>query len=520
VDQLTPKQWLVRLYSQIMLRNRRTEKFDDYYMGEFDMPWLPSQVEDEFKRTLKLTRANYMGLVIDSMVERMDLIGFRRGEGDCAMGDDELWSLWSANDMQTKHDQGLLEAAIHGAFYYLVTPNPKRPDRPKIFIEHPTQAIVEFEPGTDRRERAAGLKVWIDEWTGYVYATLYLPDAIYKFMAKDPAAVANTPTIGEAVNLPGERELSASMASWEERHVTGEEWPAPNDMGVVPLIESPNNPRLLTGGISELYDLTDSQDRIVKTIADRMLTQDYGAFPQKYASGWPSEDQTGTTNDPIEIGRKRIVTTDVIETKFGQWDSAPLSPYIEAIRQDVTDIASRSRTPPHYFRLDATGNGAALKASEGGLVSKVGQRIKGHSSPAVEAIRLAAIVAGLDVDEGTVIETMWKNPEFRTQAETTDSLIKMRQAADLPRRVVWELWGATPSDIERWEHLLEEERREAAELDPAAMLADQYRANADAQIQAPDARSNSQKKNGDPIPGGGKPEADEQKIITPNGMTK
>jgi hypothetical protein len=111
---------------------------------------------------------------------------------------------------------------------------------------------------------------------------------------------------------------------------------------VVPLVELPNNPRLLTGGVSEIADVIDVQDRINKTLADRLITQDFGAFPQKWATGYPDEDDAGNPTDPIDIGRDRIVTTDVAETKFGQWDSAPLDPYS---RRSVRTSRTSPRAP-------------------------------------------------------------------------------------------------------------------------------------------------------------------------------
>ena len=110
MDDTQARWWTARLYSQLMLRNRRTEKFERYYSGDFDTPWLPAEAQDDFKRIVHMTRSNYMALVIEAMVERMNLIGFRR-EG--AEGDDkDLWAIWKANRISTQHNKGLLEAAI------------------------------------------------------------------------------------------------------------------------------------------------------------------------------------------------------------------------------------------------------------------------------------------------------------------------------------------------------------------------------------------------------------------------
>lgn len=523
-DALTPTWWVQRLYAQLMLRNKRTKRFARYYRGDFDLPWLPIEAEEDFKRVLRMTRSNYMGLVIDAMVERMNLTGFRLDSTTDGMADKDLWNIWTYNNLDSVHDQGLLEAAIHGCFYYLVAPNKKDTKNPLVFVEHPSQAIVEFEPGTNRRERAAGLKAWVDDWTGLVNATLYLPDYIFKFQAKDPQIASQffgseQPTAQELFNL---------TQQWERRIVPGEEWPARNPLKEVPLVESPNNPRLLTGGISEIADLTDVQDRICKTLADRMMTQDYGAFPQRWASAWPKEDESGTENQPVHVGRTRFLTTDVAETKFGQFDAAPLDPYSAAKREDVVDIASRSRTPAHYLIAGMTNvNGETLKASESGLTSKCNQRMSGHSDPAQDTARLMMKAAGKPIPDDVRVETMWANPEVRTRGETTDAVVKERQGLELPLIAAWERTGATPTEIKRWMELREQEKKEAMENDPAMLLAEQYRtAGGPGAVKnvpgAPNgvAPSKTTQKNGNPAPGAGRPASDPQKVAKPNGVTR
>jgi hypothetical protein len=73
-------------------------------------------------------------------------------------------ALWQANNLDSDSDKGILEALIHGTAYTLVQPNGT--DTPDIWIEHPSQTIVAYEAGTNRRKKAAGLKLWVDDWTG------------------------------------------------------------------------------------------------------------------------------------------------------------------------------------------------------------------------------------------------------------------------------------------------------------------------------------------------------------------
>lgn len=442
---LSPLWWVKRLYDRLLRQAETFNLYDAYYRGEPPrLPWLPEQAQDEFRRLLALTKANYMGLVVDSMVERMQIEGFRIGDQPDA--DAGTWAIWQANNMDAMSDQVLLESAIGGRSYTLVAPNPERPDRPFIFPEHPTQAIVEYEPGSARRRRAAGLKVWQDDWTGTLMATLYLPDLIYKFQApRPPQGVTAKP-------------------KWEPREVRGEVWPAPNPLGLVPLNEVPNNPRLLTGGVSEIADVTPIQDRVHKTIADRLMTQDFGAFPQKWATGFPERDNDGNENR-IDVGRNRMVTSDVQETKFGQWEAAPLDPYSAAKREDVKDIASRTRTPAQYLLGEMSNvNGETLKASESGLVSKVRQRMRTAGEGIEDTVLLVRKAAGLAGPDESV-ETIWRNPEFRTEGELTDSLVKMASLG-VPHEALWERWGASQEEIARWRDM----RTDEAAMDPVGAL--------------------------------------------------
>ncbi len=450
----SPLWWVERLYGKLEERRREIDVFDEYYRGEFPLPWLAPQAAEDFRRILSMTRSNFMGLVIDSMVERMNVDGFRVGEG--SQGDEETWAIWQINNMDSDFDQALLEAAIAGVSYILVEPNAKDSKTPHLHVEHPSQAIVEHMPGTNRRETAAGLKAWEDEWTGLVYATLYLPKRIYKFQAEKP-------------RISGDK----TKLRWEPR--AGVPYTGRNPLGEVPLYELPNNPRLLSGGTSEIADVMDVQDRIVKTIADRLMTQDFGAFPQKWATAWPEEDTAGNPTPPIEVGRNRMITTEVAETKFGQFDAAELGGYIGSKAEDVKDIASRTRTPAQYLLGEMSNvNGETLKASESGLVSKVRQRCKGHSDPLERAIMAARRLAGLGGQPDELIEVIWRNPEFRTEGELVDALFKLGSPPiNIPRVVVWEKWGASPQEIQRWERLMREQRRSD---DIMMMMTERYRA--------------------------------------------
>jgi hypothetical protein len=437
IDQTLPIQsplwWVKRLHAALKCQAEKAEFFNNYYTGDHPLPWMRPKARDEFRKLVEMTRSNYMGLVCDATAERASVEGFRFGSGGAA--DEDTWRIWQANNLDSDSDLAWLESLIGGVSFFCVAPNPKDSKTPLVWVEHASQAIVAHVPGTNRRETAAGLKMWTDDWTGEIHSTLFLPDWIYKFKA--PADGLETP----------------DGLQWSEREVTGEQpnGQRPNPMHEVPLVEVPNNPRLLGGGVSELYDLTDIQDRINLTLFHRIQTQEYGADPQKWATGYPDEDEDGVAQT-VEFGRNRMVSTDVVETRFGQWQSALLNPYSDSKREDVKDIASRSRTPAQYLLGEMSNvNGETLKASESGLVSKVKQRRRPWGEAAESTMRKARKIAGLPDQGDARMETIWTNPQFRTEGELTDAVIKRVNAKITPMRQAREDLGYTATQIKQME---------------------------------------------------------------------
>jgi hypothetical protein len=431
VAPLSPEWWLDRLYKRLIARRSEIDFFNDYYTGNHPLPWLAPQARDEFRRLVQMTRSNYMGLVCDATAERIQVEGFRFG--DDANADAESWRIWQANNLDSDSDMAWLEALISGVSYFHVAPNADDRSTPHIWVEHASQAIVEHAPGTNRRERAAALKVWDDDWTGEIHAALQMPDRIYKFRAK--------------------RAEGGARLRWLEREVAGEQPNGQrlNPLGVVSMVEVTNNPRLLTGGISELYDVTDIQDRVNKTLFDRMQTQEFGVDPQKWAKAFPNEDDDGNPNT-IEFGRNRMITTDIAETAFGNFAVAPLAPYSEAKREDVKDIASRTRTPAQYLLGEMSNvNGETLKASESGLISKVRQRCRHFGEGAEETMRIARKAAGLSGSSDARMETLWVDPQYRTEGERTDAIVKRLQSGIASLRQAREDYGYSATEIERLE---------------------------------------------------------------------
>jgi hypothetical protein len=427
----SPEWWVDRLNPKLDAQAKRFHFFDDYYRGEHPLPNVPERAKGAFRRWLKLSRANMCGLVVDSMVERLVVQGIRYGQDQTA--DEEAWRLWQANHFDTASRSVFLEAAICGESAVSVAPNPADERTPLILPEHPTQMVVETSTSSAFDRRAA-FKKWVDD-SERVFATLYLPDVLVKLQSKQKKVKE-----GEKI-------------AWERREVDGEQYPLPNPLGSVPVVPFRNRPRQLTGGVSELDDVTDSQDRINDTLFMRHMAIQYSAFRQRWAVGLPLETDpdTGLPKSPFKPSQEELFVSENPETKFGEFGETTLTGYLGAVAADIQHIAAVTRTPPHYLLGEMVNLAAeALKAAEAGLVSKVRDASVDHGESLEEVDRLAFVLLG-DAKRADVIdaEIIWRNPEFRSDAALADATVKLYQAGLLSRQQAQERIGMTPQEIAR-----------------------------------------------------------------------
>jgi hypothetical protein len=442
-----PLWWVDRLWKQLVKRRKYVDLMRLYYSGDHPLPMIQEKARSAFQRLLKQSRSNYTGLVVDATAERIQVDGFRFGDEDIA--DQEAWRVWQASSMDADSDLLITEAVKVGRAFALVAPNPDDPTTPIITAEDATQAIVAYKPGS-RRDRAAGLKTWMDDWTGQFMATLYLPDGLYKFQAPKPQQ-----------GIPKPR--------WVKREVGGEQWPAPNPLGVVPLIEIQNRPDLLGDAHSEIEDVLDVQDRINKTLIDRMMAQEFSAFRQRWMTGYevPTDD-SGQPIEPFKAAVDRLWVIEDENVKVGEFSSTDLGPYLASIEADVQHMAARTRTPAQYLLGKLSNvNGETLKATESGLVAKVRQRCRPLGEGLEEVVRLYLQAAG-DARDLSSIEVIWHNPEFRTEGELVDALVKM-STLGVPREALWERWGASQTEIAKWRELADQQAARILGGDPASL---------------------------------------------------
>jgi hypothetical protein len=442
----SPEWWVRRLEAKLSARASDISRFEQYYEGRHRLAFATSQFRTAFGTQFRAFSDNFMQTVVDAVDERLEVEGFRipvdtgdAGEDALALlkGDTEAWEIWQANQLDSTSQLIHTDALVDGVSYAIVGPGEEHPE---ITGESALQVICETAPGYHRR-RLAALKKWQDE-DGFMYATLFLPAAVYKYVSAQKV----TSTVDQI--------------RWTRRRVEGEDWPLLNPIGIVPVVAFCNRRRLVRDGMSEIAQLLPLQDGINKLFMDMLIASEYAGFPQRYATGIEAKEDPETHQqvDFLKLALDRFLHVEDPDAKFGTLTAAELSNYTTAIAMAIQHLATRSSTPPHYF-LANMGNfpsGEALKAAETGLVSKVRRRMKHFGEDWEEVIRLAFLMDGKQDKARAALsaETIWGDPESRSESEHIDAILKL-SALGVPAEVLWEKSGMfSPQEIARMKELV------------------------------------------------------------------
>lgn len=453
MDQKTAESTALELVSELDERRPRILRLDRYNRGDHPLPSGPKKAREKYRELLKKSRGNLMALVANAVAERQQVVGFRSSQDES--GDADAWSIWQANRMDAMQHVLHRKALALSEMSEIVWPRPgERP--PRISIESPLQVFVRRVDG-DPWEREAAVKSWRLR-NKHRAVFLFTPTELWRFQSTDEMMS------GRRLRLPAKLEPFPDV---DGRFVL------PHKMGALPVV--PFTPRLNDDGtaIGEFEELTDVQDRINETIFGRLMATWFAAFRQKWATGLdvPENPETHQPVEPFDSAIDRLLWSADSETKFGDFGASDLSIYTAAEEHDIEKyIASPSQTPAHYL-LGKMVNipGDALKIAEGALVSKIRIRNDMVGESHEESMRLALKAWDKPGADDMSLETIWKNPEFRTEGELVDSLVKM-SSLGVPQEALWERWGATPQEIARWKAMQDEQAARAAAGDIAALF--------------------------------------------------
>lgn len=451
-DTRDPMKVLRKLHAELVSRRPVIEKAESYYDGAHNLAFAGEKFLEAFGGLFHAFADNWCGVVVNAPEERMEVQGFRVNKSTTA--DEGAKRLWEANELDLQSGMGHLDGLISGAFYVTCWQGDDE-KTPEITVDSSTMTVVECHPKI-RKRRTSALRAYVDD-DGYEHAELFFPEAVYLFRSQAKRSPGSTVDPGRSrwviedqLDVAKDLDSSGKMA---------------NPLGVVPVVEFLNMPRLTISrragwaAHSELSSVMPLQDAVNKLVADMLVASEFAAFPQRHLTGYEPDDKIGADGKPtgetippnFKSGPGKLWWLEEEGAKFGQFDAADLSSSVTSIELIVQHIASISATPPHYLRASADRlSGESIKSAESGLVAKVRRKTRGWGAGWEEVMRLAGKIAELPELAGAQsMETIWRDPETRTESEHVDAVSKKKDL-DVPPPQLWEELGYTPEQIARF----------------------------------------------------------------------
>lgn len=383
----------------------------EYVEGEPRRPYMPKDAKTEFRWIAEQSQVNYLPKVIDSHVSSLFVDGYRSPETTDNL---PAWSQWQSNRMDARQTGVHFAALEYGFAFVSVLPGDKGPA---------------WQPFSPRQMTCAYADTVNDEWPEWALTvarkgdglgvSLLGPEYRYLFTAKD---------VDSAPEFAG-----------QERH--GVPWtPVVRFVSEFVLDDAPE------GLVRPLMPL---QDQINLTTFNGLVAQVYGAFKQKWVTGFDvPKDESGRPIEPFKAAVSRLWVAEGEATKFGQFDSEDLAGFLAWREDTVRALCTTADVPPHTI-LGALANlsSEALAAAE---ISKtraedVWRLLFGESWE--QCFRLSRWISGdaAAVDDVSA-QVVWRDTEARSAAQMVDAAVKLKSIG-FPTRYIAEMLGVAPQDI-------------------------------------------------------------------------
>ncbi|MFE7113930.1 phage portal protein [Streptomyces sp. NPDC057654] len=425
----TPLDWLAYLYGKLTKRLPLIQGYGEYYEGEQQqLAFAQLRYREEFREVFAQWRDNFCGLIVDSSTERLGVDGFRMP--DATGTDRDARFIWQRNSMDAFSNSVHLDALVQGQSFILVWAD--KHGQPAITPVSAEHMAIQYKPGS-LAELEAAARFYHDDW-GRHWVTLWTSTYVY--------------------------EATLGTAGWEQGVQR------PNPLGVVPVVPFTNRTRLVGSPHSDLANIVPIQDAINKVVSDALTASEFAAFPQRYVTGLEiQEDEDGRPIEPFRVAVDKLLQAEDPAARFGSFTVADLGNYVTLVSMLVQHMASISRVPPTYFLVNAASapSGESILSFEAGLVAKVRQLMLYFGESWEQVIRLCFAVKRDKRARAFSMETTWRDPEYRTEAQHVDALLKLKQL-NVPEEQLWSDAGYSPAQIATFREMRKADARAAAEI--------------------------------------------------------
>lgn len=450
------EQSLVSNLQDVLVRSRaHTDNLNDIYEGVHRLQQLGLSIPPELEAFSVVL--NWPRLTVDAVERRLDVQGFRSGDG---RSDTYLWDVWQYNNMDERQTFAHLDALALERSYVCVGTNDEDREYPLISVESPRQMIALRDPRTHR-----------------------IVSAIRSYDPQDGT--------GEDQRITWYR---PNVTRWLVRD--GSRWvdefaPDEHNLGSVPVVALVNRNRAtrkrdsILEGVSEMTDIIPIADSASRALTNAQLAQETHAVPQRGVLGATKGDFVDNTGQPLTAWQAYFGSVWAMQNpnaKTFQFDASDMKNF-ETILNVYARLASGvTSLPPEYFGLNTDNPPSAdgQRAGETRLIKNAERKQTSFGNGWESVQRLVYRFRNGDwSQDARRLETIWRDAGTPTIAQVTDAVVKRYASGLVDWETAQERLGESPTAI-----LQMKERRDAdarAALGLSVQSAVQDAMNVDAQ---------------------------------------
>jgi len=348
--------------------------------------------------------ANYCGMVIQSMADRLTVLGVE--------GDNDAATAWSAALLADNRFDGLqmdaIAASLRDGITFVMVGWDNDAQRVTLTHELAWDGTTGVIPIYDRANKTliAAFKIWYEGADDARRVNLYYADHVEKYvMGVDGGMTA----------------IVESSFLWIDTNG--------NALGV-PLIPLANRARTASPlGTSEIDMAVGLQDAINRTLASMVITGELTGFPVRYAIGFVPPAGLAPGSWVTVAGGTAISNEQRVE--LGVMEQGSLVPFIAQAEFLIDQIGEVTRTPLFRNGASSAASGESLKQREVKLVAKARQYQVRAGNAFEDMIAMAARVGAAF---GSTIPPVsgrwsckWADAEMRNDSEVVANVVATRE---------------------------------------------------------------------------------------------
>ena len=428
-------------------RLRKYSLYWNYYEGNQRLAFATEKFKESFGNLFREFAENACPAVVDSLVDRLKLIGFRSNKATqqevqipslvpgspprkrIAVSDptgQAAWDIWTKNYMDLRSKDVHREASMMGDSYVIVWPGDE--DYPEIWPQLANEMSVQYNPNKQGEIHRA-CKRWFDPIAAVWRLNVFTSDGICKYESKKtthgfPSQAADFILTDEITN-PYSRIPVFHFARGTEHRF----------------------------GRSDLKDVVPIQDALNKSVMDMLIAMEFASFKQRYIIGMEVDvdEETGQPRDATmrNYGADRMMAIPNEDAKVGQFDATDLGQFLRVQEKFWASIARVSGTPLHYFFITQGDfpSGEAQKAAEARFSTRIEDSQVGFGNVWESVMEFALELSGEQYDEELEFSSIWSNATPRSEAELADTAIK-KKSIGFSRSYLLKEFGLSDKEVD------------------------------------------------------------------------